>query len=193
MDAIFNNLESLIFIAIVAIAIINSILKKKPGAEDTNGGGDSDDVPSSPSQSAPRPATQPRTPPVSIDEEMRRTLEDIFSSKQPPPQESRRTAYESQKQTSSYDSRKNVSVHTRSNAQPQAGKKLSRSTGVDAEWERTLRERQAKEIARAAAKAEAAAAVTSDMFIPVDEQALLAQARNGVIWSEILQPPVSMR
>jgi len=204
MEVILKNFELFLYIAIFVIAIVASALKKKPQAEE-----DANDT------APPEPASKPHRQPVPLDEEMRKTLDDIFSSKQPSPTGPQRTTYESQRQTHegqrsthegqrsthegqrqapSYTNRKNVNVNTRSNAQPQANKKLVRSsmTDIDEEWERTLNERKARDAARSSSKSTSAYAITPTSTFE-DEQTILAQARNGIIWSEILQPPVSMR
>jgi hypothetical protein len=53
-------------------------------------------------------------------------------------------------------------------------------------------DRKLKEAAKAAAAASKNAFDVDETTFS-DEDSLLAQARNGIVWSEILQPPVSVR
>ncbi|MCL2182176.1 MAG: hypothetical protein FWB85_01735 [Chitinispirillia bacterium] len=188
MEFIINHLDAIFFIAIFAVSILGSIFKKRQpaGSDDDDG-----DAPAPAAPPPPRTASKPQ--PVNLEEEMRKTLEDIFAEKQP--SGSRRHTYEDQKQQPSYDNYKAVNTHTRTNAQPQAARKIVRQGApVDAEWQLALKTRELKDAAKAAAKAEALVFETQEnISIPDSDQILLAQARNGIIWSEILHPPVSMR
>jgi len=201
MDAILNNLEALLFLLIFLASIISSFIKRRKPADMADDDGDTP-APSAPPPStqrrpqAPPPARQPRPQSVNVEEEMRRALDDIFAAKQPP-------SYENRRQAAAYDDKKSLDVRTRANAQPQANKRLVRAPAAsggdaDAEWTlKALRARDAKEAAKAAAKERTD---YEEILLPPTpiaafncDQPILEQARNGVIWSEILQPPVSMR
>jgi len=214
MKFILNNFEAVFTIVVILIAIVSSMFNKKNRPQDTE---DGDNAPSAPPArtTAQRTQTQPqpRRQPASIDEEMRKTLDDIFSAKQPAPRENQRqqpagdsrkdsSSFDSRKQPTAYEKRKTVVPATRASAQPQANRKVVVKPGADdVEWMRAMEAMEGKDAARGAAKASARVLATTAVaeepaptFTLFDcEHSAAEQARSGVIWSEILQPPVSMR
>lgn len=214
MDNILDHIETLVYIVIFIIAVAASVLGKKNRPEDANGEAQPDPDPApapTPRQEPPRqrPRDAAAEAGTGADDAMRKALDEIFQLKtQPQPQQ--RQHYHEQRQHHHEQrqvehQKRNIESQTRTNAQPQTKSQTARSTITkeDIEWQRTLTDRKVKEIAKARAAAAAsvdallatadAPTATTQIAGTDSEQNLLAQARNGIIWSEILQPPVSVR
>ena len=179
MKLIIENLDEILPIIIFIIVAISSVFTSmKKGRRDEDEEQQSPDAPPPPAPApAPRP-TQQQPPerraverPERLSDEMRKALEDIFEAKKPQP------------------------ARTPARA---AAKSTARPHEHD-EWAKSVAEREAKNVRRDAQKAAQKAAARTQPEIqgmgPADKpgNTLAAQARSGIVWSEILQPPVSMR
>jgi hypothetical protein len=174
---ILEHLEELLPILIFIIVAISSVFTsmKKGRRDQEQESPDASDPPIAPPQPRERRAVER---PENISDEMRRALEDIFEAKKPQPARPAGTP-----------------ARAAAGQPAKAARSTPRAHEPD-EWARSVAEREAKTAIKDAQKAAAKAARTQPVaedIKPNSPNALTAQARTGIVWSEILQPPVSMR
>jgi hypothetical protein len=203
------RLETLLYLGVFLISLVAGIwgkinakrtadMEEKVDNEADTGGDHEDESPRHAQQTqSARPTQQVRERPAADapSDDMRRTLDDIFMTKTLPQGHQHQPEHHV----------RTVDAQSRANAQPQTqAKKVTPRTAAKAntELQRTLGERKAKTAAKTAAELDSLFATAGVAHSPIadtaltffdSDQPLLAQAKNGVIWSEILQPPVSVR
>jgi len=173
-----EDILKIVFFIIVAISsAIASLWKKRQGQQQAP-----EEAPAQPA-AVPPPGPRERRAverPQSVADEMRMALETIFNAKQPQP----------------------ARAPVRAASKPSAGTAVkSAARADDSEWGRSVSDREAKsaakEAARSAEKAAARAGTTTEISgmggVETGTTELATQALSGVVWSEILRPPVSMR
>ncbi|MDR3013436.1 MAG: hypothetical protein LBU70_09570 [Chitinispirillales bacterium] len=88
-----------------------------------------------------------------------------------------------------------TAIKTKTAVAPPKAQRSKQSSAANNDWLKAMEERE-RRIAQKNAQNEEAAAYnqTAPTAVPSEnENTLLAQARTGIIWSEILRPPVSVR